>query len=273
MNLGASSISTLSRRSRDPYPSRIVVLGAEAADWLYRLDAWERVVGVTTYFRPKYDVEPRPRVGGFQTPNVERILELRPDLVILHSDVQAELASLMARRGLPVVLTTQSTLQEITDQLLMIARIVGRESVGEELLCEWWTALEPRVRSRAPRVYFEEWPDPIITGIGWIGELIERAGGNYCFAHLQGQKRAEDRRVRTEDVLHASPEIILISWCGKRFELAKLLERPGWQTLPAVRDGAIHEIPGEIVLQPGLGLAEGYAVINEILDDYLRCSV
>jgi iron complex transport system substrate-binding protein len=242
-----------------PTPQRIVCLSAEAADWLWRIGAWERVVGVTSYFGQPDDAPLKPHVSGFSSANVEQISRLNPDLVVSFSDVQAGIAGALVNRGIPVLATNQRTLADVEAALALLARIAGREARGEQLLREFRQMLAPvSAKESRPRIYFEEWNDPLITGIAWVGELIERAGGENVFAQLSDKRVASDRVVAPERVAQLDPEIIFASWCGKPACPEEIAARPGWGSLPAVRENRIYEIPAEDILQPGFRLVYGY---------------
>jgi iron complex transport system substrate-binding protein len=240
----------------------IVCLSAEAADWLWRIGAWENVVGVSAFFEHPPGIPPKPRISGFSVANISLIQSLKPDLVITFSDVQADLSAELIRKGYPVVATNQRTLAEIEETLSLLARIVRRESEGAQLLNQFRERLTPvESAGHRPRIYFEEWNDPLISGIGWVGELIERAGGTDIFPDLRPQRSAQQRVVTPEQVLAADPEIILASWCGKPVNAAEIISRPGWNTISAVRENRIQEIPGNDILQPGFRLIQGYEMI------------
>lgn len=246
---------------------RVVCLSAEAADWLWRLGAWDRVAGVPSYFELPPGAEPRPRVpGGFSRADAERVAALRPDLVVAFSDVQADLVAKLLRLGLPVLATNQRTLAETEEALGLIARCAGCAERAEGLLREFREALAPvPPPPRRPRVYFEEWNRPLVTGIAWVGELIERAGGEDVFAELRFERAAAGRVVEPERVIAARPDVIFVSWCGKPVRVEEIAARPGWQELPAVRRGRIYEIAGADILQPGFRLTAGYEIIRRHL--------
>jgi iron complex transport system substrate-binding protein len=244
-------------------PQRIVCLTAEAADWLWRLGAWDSVIGVTAYFEPSPDAAPKPRVSGFSSASVESILRLNPDLVIAFSDVQAGIVAQLILRGCNVLTTNQRTIAEIESALTLLARCVDRSEEGERLLREFRARLAPvKPLPRRPRVYFEEWNDPLISGIAWVSELIERAGGEDIFSTLRSQTRAPDRVVTSEQVLGANPEIIFASWCGKPVSIESIATRMGWSSLSAVQGRHIYELSGADILQPGFGLLRGYEEIK-----------
>ena len=191
---------------------RIVCLSAEASDWLWRIGAWEKVVGITAFFNPPDDAPPKPRVGGFSTAHVDAIANLKPDLIITFSDVQAQLALQFIQCGFPVFATNQRTLSEIETTLASLARLVDCEAEGEVLLHKFREQLA-RVKNVAtrPKIYFEEWNEPFISGIAWVSELIERAGGEDIFASLQTQPAAEGRVISSEQICCADPDIIFAS--------------------------------------------------------------
>jgi len=247
-------------------PSRIVCLSAEAADWLWRIGAWDNVVGVTAFFTPPSDVPSKPRVSGFSTAKMKEIEALNPDLIITFSDVQAQFSAELLKHGFPVLATNQRTLAETEATLSLLGRVVGHEAGSERLLAEFRERLAPvRDRVDGPRVYFEEWDDPLISGIGWVGELIGLAGGADIFAGLGKNRAARDRVVSPEEIRRANPEIILASWCGKPVEASAISSRSGWEEITAVREGRIYEIPGEDILQPGFRLVYGYERLRKIV--------
>ena len=258
---------------RDP-PRRIVCLTEEPTEILYALGEGERVVGISAWtVRPPEARERHPVVSGFTGGNVEKIAALEPDLVIGFSDIQADLASKLIARNLQVLIFNQRTIEEILGVVLMLGRLVGREAAAAALIAGYRQRLaDVRARSQAratrPRVYFEEWPDPMISAIRWVSELIEIAGGEDVFASRSTGKLAKERFVQSDDVIAARPDVILASWCGKPVEKDAIRSRPGWDTLPAVRDHAIHEIPSALILQPGPAcLTDGLDAVERILAD------
>jgi iron complex transport system substrate-binding protein len=247
-------------------PERIVCLSAEAADWLWRIGAWDSVAGVTAYFTQPADAPRKPRISGFSTARFDEIIALAPGLVITFSDVQAQLAAELIKRGLNVLATNQRTLNEIEAALRLLGRIVDREAESERLLGEFRERLAPvsDVAIR-PRVYFEEWNEPFISGITWVSELIERAGGEDIFAPLRDKRAAPERVVSSEQICRADPEIIFASWCGKPAKPEAIADRPGWSELSAVRANQIHEVASKDILQPGFRLVNGYERLKEII--------
>ncbi|HVU08238.1 MAG TPA: helical backbone metal receptor [Verrucomicrobiae bacterium] len=247
-------------------PRRIVCLSAEAADWFWRIGAWENVAGVTAFFNQPKNAPPKPRVSGFSSANLEQIEKLNPDLVITFSDVQTDLAAELIRRGFSVFATNQRTLAEIEDTLALLGRVVGCENEAEKLLREFHERLAPiKNSSKHPRVYFEEWNEPMISGICWVSELIERTGGEDVFSELKTKRAAMERVVTSEQICAANPEIILASWCGKPVNVAEIKSRADWQSVSAVRSNCIFEIPPDDILQPGFRLVYGFEQMKQII--------
>ena len=255
-------------------PHRIVCLSAEVADWLWRIGAWADVAGVTTYFKQPPGTPLKPRVSGFSSGNLDQITQLNPDLIITFSDVQTQLAGALIQPGFSVLATNQRTLAETEMTLALLACIVNRDLESENLLYEFRERLAPveRVALR-PRVYFEEWNDPLISGIAWVSELIERAGGEDIFAHLRTKRAAPDRVVSAEQICRADPEMIFASWCGEPVQPADIAARPNWERLTAVHEKRIHEISGEDILQPGFRLIYGYEQMKRLIAEKTSTSL
>lgn len=229
----------------------------EPTEILYLLGEQDRIVGISAYtVRPPEAPRDQPKVSAFIDGSVPKITSLRPDLVIGFSDIQAKLAADLIRAGLQVVIFNQRSLAEILDVVVSIGRLVGAEERAQDLASDLHARMEVARASRPeptqrPRVYFEEWPDPIITGLRWVSELIDLAGGHDVFADVSHGGLAKDRIVRAEQVVERAPEVVLASWCGKPFDRATFESRPGFAALPAVAAGRVHEIDPAIILQPG----------------------
>jgi polyphosphate kinase len=253
-------------------PKRLVALGADGADILYRLGVWPQVVGVTSCYKAPPGSEKKPRVSGFSCGNKEAILELMPDLVITSTDVQHQLASDLIKAGVTVLAMNARSIEQIHEAIRNLGQLVQRTEQAEELIAQMERDLQPVHANGAhrPRVYFEEWPDPLITGIGWVSELIERAGGIDIFAELRSEKKASARTVTPEEVINRKPEIIFASWCGKPVQMADISSRPGWEKIPAVREGRLIEIPSDDILQSGPGLAHGYQILKREISRMAR---
>lgn len=245
------------------WPRRVACLSAETAELCAELGAWERVVAVTAYF-DQGSLPAKPVVSGFSKVAMTRLGEANPDLIFTFSDVQADLVRDLIRDGHTVIATNQRTISETADAILLVARTLGLESRGDELREDFLTELAPHPEGQT-RVYFEEWNDPLISGIGWVGEIIARAGGVDVFENLRHGRKAAERTVTSEQVIQAAPDLILASWCGKAFDPGAICARPGWERIPAVAQQRIHEIPAADILQPGLGLVRGFRTIRRLI--------
>jgi iron complex transport system substrate-binding protein len=240
------------------HPERIVCLTEETTETLYLLGEERRIVGISGYtVRPARARREKPRVSAFLSAKIDRILELKPDLVIGFSDLQADIARDLARAGLNVLVFNQRRVDEILSMVLTLASLVGAAAKGERLVAELERGLETigaaaaRFRRR-PRVYFEEWDEPMISGIGWVSELVGVAGGDDVFPELARSHAATGRVIGdAQEVVRRAPDIVLGSWCGKKFRPDRVAARPGWSAVPAVRDGELHEIKSAEILQPG----------------------
>ncbi len=240
------------------YPERIVCLTEETTETLYLLGEERRIVGISGYtVRPPRARREKPKVSAFLTARTEKILELEPDLVIGFSDLQADIARELAKLGLNVLLLNQRSVQEILDMVLVLSSIVGAPQKGKALVEQLESGLrqiEERSRAfaRRPRVYFEEWDEPMISGIRWVSELVGIAGGDDVFSEKSRSHDAKGRTIADPgEVVARSPDIIVGSWCGKKFRPERVASRPGWQRIPAVRDGELHEVKSSEILQPG----------------------
>ena len=253
------------------YPRRIVCLTDETTETLYLLGEQERIVGVSGYAHRPPEARSKPRVSAFRDAKFDAILDLKPDLVLTFSDVQAEITRELVLRGVTVLNFNQRSIAEILEMITALSRIVGKEAAGAELVGELRRGLD-RIAVAAkefhyrPRVYFEEWDDPPIGGIEWVEELIETAGGEAIFPELRKCGKAKDRVVDPEEVVRRDPEVILASWCGKKVDIAKICARAGWDQTSAVRNGHVYEIPSGCILQPGpASLTEGVQRVHAIL--------
>lgn len=235
-----------------PY-RRIVCLTEETVETLYLLGAEDLIVGVTGYaVRPARVRREKPRVGAFTSADADKIRALKPDLVLTFSDLQADIAADLIRSGITVHAFNQRTVAGILGMIRTVGALTGLGDQADELAHGYEQRLASIPRpTTAPRVYFEEWDDPIITGIGWVSELIEIAGGIDCFAHLRHEQSARNRIITADDVIAAQPDLIIGSWCGKKLRPEKIAARAGWDQIPAVQNGAIVEIKSPLILQPG----------------------
>jgi len=253
------------------YPSRIVCLTEETTETLYLLGEGDRVIGVSGYTVRPPEARQKPRVSAFINARFEKIEALRPDLILAFSDLQADIAAELARRGFNVVLFNQRSVAEILQMIRMLGGLIGRTDRAEALAARLENGLaEIRARtsqlSSRPRVYFEEWDDPLISGIQWVEELIEIAGGDSIFPELRHAKLAKDRIVQPAEVVRRRPDVIVASWCGKAVRKEKIASRGGWAALPAVQAGHIYEIKSALILQPGpASLTDGVRQLHEII--------
>ena len=239
-------------------PQRIVALTEETTEWLYLLGEQNRLVGVSGYtVRPPQARHEKPRISSFLDGKIDRIVELEPDLVIGFSDMQAALADKLIRAGLNVWITNQRTVAGIEHTLLDLAQLIGRRETALALI-EGWRAERRQWQAaaatwpRRPRVYFEEWDEPMISAIGWVSELIALAGGEDVFAELGRCSLGRERIIADPlEPVRRAPDLIIGSWCGKKFRPERVSSRPGWADIPAVRLGQLHEIKSPEILQPG----------------------
>ena len=253
-------------------PERIICLTEETVETLYLLGEDSRIVGISGYaVRPPRARREKPRVSAFTSADIPKILDLKPDLVLTFSDLQAEIAATLIRAGVDVHAFNQRTVAQILDMIRTLGALVGATDRAHRLADELAATLD-RAHQRAtqlrrrPRVYFEEWDDPMISGIGWVSELIEAAGGIDVFADRASHKAAKERIVTAEEVIRLKPDIIVGSWCGKKFRPEKVAIRPGFDCVPAVKNDALHEIKSPLILQPGpAALTEGLAALQAII--------
>jgi iron complex transport system substrate-binding protein len=260
-------------------PSRIVCLTEETVETLYLLGEEHRIAGVSGYaVRPPRVRREKPRVSAFISADFEKIIALEPDLVLTFSDLQADIAAELIRRNIAVHAFNQRDVAGILDMIRTLGALVGAAEKAEALAVSYEDRLDA-VREQAarlprrPRVYFEEWDEPMISGIKWVSELIEIAGGIEAFPALSAHKSAKDRILMPEAVIAAAPDIIVGSWCGKKFVPDRVKARPGFGSIPAVRDHALHEIKSPLILQPGpAALTDGLDQFVKIIDEWARRS-
>lgn len=250
-------------------PERIVCLTEETVETLYLLREQDRIVGVSGYaVRPPQVRREKPRVSAFTSADIPKILALAPDLVMAFSDMQAGIVADLARAGVAVHLFNQRDVAGILAMIRTVGALVGAADRAEALARGYEERLATVARQTRggprPRVYFEEWDGPLISGIGWVSELVGIAGGDDVFPGLAKEPAAKDRIVTPEAVLAAAPEVILASWCGKKVVPSRIASRPGWSSMPAVADGRIVEVKSPLILQPGP------AALTDGLDAILR---
>lgn len=273
---GMASVTTppqfgISSAMRHFPPRRIVCLTEETVETLYLLGEQDRIVGVSGYaVRPPRVRREKPRVSAFISADIPKILALKPDLVLAFSDLQADIVADLVRSGIAIHVFNQRDIAGILAMIRMLGALVGAAGPADQLA----TGYEKRLADIAstprhlpkPKVYFEEWDDPLISGIGWVSELIEIAGGEDVLSNLRFQRAARDRIISPDVVRAAAPDVIIASWCGKKVVPDKIRKRPGWSEIPAVRNDRIIEIKSPLILQPGpAALTDGLDAIVKAL--------
>jgi iron complex transport system substrate-binding protein len=254
-----------------PYPQRIVCLTEETTETLYLLGQGDRIVGVSGYTVRPPEARLKPKVSAFINAKFDKIIALKPDLVLAFSDLQADLCAELVRRGMNVVVFNQRSLAEILQMIAMLGGLIGCQREAEQLADRLSADLDRIAESAARfprrlRVFFEEWDEPLISGIRWVEELVAIAGGAPIFPELANAGLAKDRIVDAAEVARRDPEVIFASWCGKKVKKATIRERPGWGATAAVRADRIFEIKSTYILQPGpASLTDGVRQMHAIL--------
>lgn len=258
-------------------PQRIVCLTEETTEWLYLLGQEARIVGISGYtVRPRRAREEKPKVSAFLSAKIDKILALQPDCVLGFSDLQADIAAALIRAGVQVTVFNQRSVDQIVDMLFQVAAMVDCVDEGERHIAAIRAGLatiaeqvaqREAAGKRRPRVFFEEWDEPHISAIRWVSELVGVAGGDDCFPELATQPMGKDRIIASGDaILARNPDIVIGSWCGKKFRPEKVAARPGWQDVAAVRHGQLFEIKSADILQPGpAALIDGVAQLAAII--------
>ncbi len=257
-------------------PQRIVCLTEETTEWLYLLGQEEKIVGISGYtVRPRRAREGKPKVSAFLSAKVDKILALKPDCVFGFSDLQADIAALLIRAGVQVTVFNQRSVDEIFSMLYQVSAMVGEAKQGEQRLLQMrdqlvaiQTAASQHIRR--PRIYFEEWDEPHISAIRWVSELISIAGGDDCFPELALMPMGKDRIIADgQTIVDRAPDIIIGSWCGKKFRAEKVAARVGWQDIPAVKNKQLFEIKSADILQPGpASLTDGVKHLHRIVQQW-----
>jgi iron complex transport system substrate-binding protein len=253
------------------YPSRIVCLTEETTETLYLLGEGHRVVGVSGYTVRPPEARRKPRISAFISAKYDRIEALDPDLILAFSDLQANITCELVKRGYPVVTFNQRSIAEILQMIRVVGGLVGCADRADALAAHLELEIDSIKTAAArlplrPRVYFEEWDDPLISGIRWVEELIEIAGGDPIFPELREARLGRDRIVSPDAVIERRPDVIIASWCGKAVRPEKIANRSGWEDIPAVRDRHIYEIKSTYILQPGpASLTEGVHQMHRII--------
>ena len=269
----------------DLSPQRIVCLTEETTEWLYLLGQEWRIVGISGYtVRPTRARQEKPKVSAFLSAKIDKILALQPDCVFGFSDLQADIAALLIRQGVQVTVFNQRSVAEIFSMMYQVAAMVGEAAQGLERIAAMQQGLD-QMRAevaaleaqgaRRPRVFFEEWDVPHISAIRWVSELMGIAGGDDIFPELAHESLGKNRIIADGfDIVQRNPDIIIGSWCGKKFRPETVAARPGWAQVAAVRDGALFEIKSPLILQPGpAALTDGVAALHRICRDWMRASI
>ena len=253
------------------YPSRIVCLTEETTETLYMLGEGDRVVGVSAYTVRPQEARSKPRVSAFINANFEKIEALSPDLVLGFSDLQADIAAELIKRGYPVMVFNHRSVTDILQMIRVVGAMVGAAARADaladrlEMDLDFYRTAAATLRRR-PRVFFEEWDAPLISGIRWVEELVEIAGGEPVFPELRDAKLARDRIVDADEVARRKPDVIFASWCGKAVRTERIRCRDGWDRVPAVRLDRIHEIKSPLILQPGpAALTDGLTQLHKAI--------
>jgi iron complex transport system substrate-binding protein len=263
-------------RAAPPYPRRIVCMTEETTETLYRIGAGDLVVGVSGYTVRPPEARRKPKVSAFLTAKFDEILALRPDLVVGFSDLQADLARELVRRGVPVVVFNQRSVAEILQTIRMTGALVGRGAESDRLAEDLAAGLRGHAERaaalpRRPRVFLEEWHEPLISGIRWVSELTEIVGGDDVFPELRAEQGAKGRIVEPSEVARRDPDVVVASWCGRKADRAKIVARPGWDAVRAVRDDQLYEIKSTYILQPGpAALTDGVTQLARIVEAVAR---
>ncbi|WP_338863930.1 ABC transporter substrate-binding protein [Myxococcus stipitatus] len=254
-----------------PYPRRVVCMTEETTEVLYRIGAGELVVGVSGFTVRPPEARKKPRVSSFLDANFERILELKPDLVLGFSDLQADLGRELCKRGVPVYLFNQRAVAEILQTVRLIGALVGRAEAAEKLAAELTANLERHSDAalalpRRPRIFFEEWHEPLISGIRWCSELVELVGGEDICRESRASQGAKGRIFEPEEVARRNPDGVIASWCGRKAKRDKIASRPGWSQVRAVVDDQLYEVKSSLILQPGpAALSDGVEKLARIV--------
>lgn len=263
-------------KNESGYAERIVCMTEETTETLYLLGEQDRIVGISGFtVRPPEARRDKPKVSAFTSAKIDKILKLEPDLVLGFSDLQADIAADLIRRGIDVYVFNHRSVAGILKMIRTVGALVGAQQKAERLADDLRQNIDTiRARGdaaeRRPRVYFEEWDEPLFSGIQWVSELIHIAGGNDCFPELAGEALGKNRIIEDPlEVVRRQPDIIIGSWCGKKFRPERVAERPGWDAIPAVRNRQIFEIKSAVILQPGpAALSEGVKQLREIVSDW-----
>ncbi|NLN33164.1 MAG: cobalamin-binding protein [Flavobacteriaceae bacterium] len=259
------------------FPQRIICLTEEGTEILYEIGQEHRLVGISGFTRrPKIARKEKPKVSNFIDANFEKILELKPDLVVGYSDLQGEIASELIKNGINVFIFNHRSINETLGMILQFCALIGNEKEGRKLVENYISNLNSAIEFAKnfpyrPKVFFEEWNEPLISSIQWVSELIEICGGELCFPEIADKSLGKDRILDPDLVIERNPDIIIGSWCGKKFKPEKVKARKGWENINAVKNNHLYEIKSEIILQPGPAcLTDGIKEIQKVLEKFFK---
>lgn len=259
------------------FPQRIICLTEEGTEILYAINQQHRLVGISGFTRrPKHARKEKPKVSNFIDANFDAILDLKPDLVVGYSDLQRDIASELIKNGINVFIFNHRSINETLSMILQFCSLIGNESEGKELVETYIFNLNNALQTSKnfpfrPKVFFEEWNDPLISSIQWVSELVEICGGDLIFPELAKESMAKDRIIDPDLVIEKNPDIIIGSWCGKKFKTEKVKARKGWEEIKAVKNNHLYEIKSEIILQPGPAcLTDGILQMQAIISGFFK---
>lgn len=259
------------------FPQRIICLTEEGTEILYSINQQHRLVGISGFTRrPKHARKEKPKVSNFIDANFDAILDLKPDLVVGYSDLQRDIASELIKNGINVFIFNHRSINETLGMILQFCSLIGNESEGKKLVETYISNLNHAIEESKsfpfrPKVFFEEWNDPLISSIQWVSELVEICGGDLIFPELAKESMAKDRIIHPDLVIEKNPDIIIGSWCGKKFKPEKVRARKGWEEINAVKNNHLYEIKSEIILQPGPAcLTDGILEMQAIISGFFK---
>lgn len=259
------------------FPERIICLTEEGTEILYAIDQQHRLVGISGFTRrPARARKEKPKVSNFIDADFDKILQLKPDLVVGYSDLQRDIAAELIKNGINVFIFNHRSVNETLGMILQFCSLIGNEKEGRSLVNQYIKNLESARKEAKklpyrPKVFFEEWNDPLISSIQWVSELIEICGGKLCFPELTEKSLGKDRILNPDLVIERNPDIIIGSWCGKKFKPEKVRARKGWNEINAVKNNQLYEIKSEIILQPGpASLTDGIEEIQKIFNHFFK---
>ncbi len=259
------------------FPQRIICLTEEGTEILYAIGEQDRLVGISGFTRrPPRARKEKPKVSNFIDADFDKILKLKPDLVVGYSDLQRDIASELIKNGINVFIFNHRSLNETLSMILQFCSLIGCGEKGNQLVMQYVSNLESasekaNLQPFRPKIFFEEWNDPLITSIQWVSELIEICGGELIFPEMAKKSLGKDRIVNPDWVIEKNPDIIIGSWCGKKFKPEKVKARKGWGEINAVKNNHLYEIKSEIILQPGPAcLTDGISAIQNIFKNFFN---